>query len=331
MFQIPPRRGDGLPGPAGRRSRASMVRRGAALGAVAAACFPAAACGGGKANPLSSSAPAAKPAAKGSVVVGSANFPEDELLAEIYTRALQAKGVKVTTKFNIGTREVYYPEVVKGAITIIPEYNGELLETSVDPASTAASTAQVDAALKAKLPASVAVLDPSPAQDKDSVTVTAATARKDHLTSVGDLGPYAKNMVFGGPPEFRTRANGLPGLRKDYGLTFKAFDPLDESGPVTFAALKSGKVQAADVFTTSPQIQTDHLVPLADPKNNFAAENVIPLVYKKDVTPAIEATLNAISAKLTTAALVEMNKETGIDHEDYSTVAKQWLTREGLG
>ncbi|HEY5396089.1 MAG TPA: glycine betaine ABC transporter substrate-binding protein, partial [Trebonia sp.] len=74
-------------------------------------------------NPLSGGG------ASGSVVVGSANFPEDELLAQIYVDALQGKGIKVTPKFNIGAREVYYPEVVKGAITIIPEYNGALLTT----------------------------------------------------------------------------------------------------------------------------------------------------------------------------------------------------------
>ena len=94
-------------------------------------------------------------------------------------------------------------------------------------------------------------------------------------------------MVIGGPPEFKTRTDGLVGLKKNYGLTFKSFDPLDESGPLTLAALTSGKVQAADVFTTTPQIVTDHLVALADPKFNFAAQNVVPLVYKKAMTSTI--------------------------------------------
>ena len=107
-------------------------------------------------------------------------------------------------------------------------------------------------------------------------------------------------MVLGGPPEFKTRSDGIAGLKANYGLTFKSFDPLDESGPITLAALTSGKVQAADVFTTTPQIVTDKLVSLADPKFNFAAQNVIPLVYKPALTPTITCTLNAVSAKLTT-------------------------------
>jgi osmoprotectant transport system substrate-binding protein len=270
------------------------------------------------------------PKATGAVVVGSANFPEDELLAQIYVDALQGKGVKVTPKFNIGAREVYYPEIEKGAITIIPEYNGALLTTSVDPSSTAASTEEVNAALKAKLPSSLEILNSSSAEDKDSITVTQATAAKYHLASISDLSPVAKDFVIGGPPEFPTRADGIPGLKKIYGLTFKSFSPLDESGPITIAALQSGKVQAADLFTTSPQIVTDHFVSLADPKNLFAAQNITPLVYKSGVNSTIVSTLNAVSAALTTNALVQMNKALTVDHASYTQVASGFLSQEGL-
>jgi osmoprotectant transport system substrate-binding protein len=278
----------------------------------------------------SSSNPLSPAGASGSVVVGSANFPEDELLAEVYALALQGKGVKVTTKLNIGAREVYYPQVEKGTISIIPEYNGTLLTVEVDPTSTAKTTAAVDAELAAKLPSQLEVLNPAPAQDSDSVTVTQATATKYHLASIGDLKPYASSMVFGGPPEFKTRSDGLAGLKANYGLTFKSFDPLDESGPLTLAALQDGKVQAADVFTTTPQIASDHLVSLADPKFNFAAQNVIPLVYKPAMNSTIVSTLNAISAKLTTQALLQMDVAVIVDHANYSTVAAGFLKAEGL-
>ncbi len=306
--------------------------RTAAVGVAALACLTAAACsssGSGSGTSSSSANPLA-PSATGSVVVGSANFPESEVLGQIYADALQGKGIKVTTKFNIGAREVYYPEVVKGAITVIPEYNGALLTTSVNPKSTAASTADVNAELKAKLPSSVEILDSAPAQDKDSITVTQATATKYHLTSIADLAPYAKDFVIGGPSEFQTRADGIPGLKNVYGLTFKSFSPLDESGPITISALQSGKVQAADLFTTTPQIITDHFVSLADPKNLFAAQNVTPLVYTKGVNSTIVSTLNAVSAALTTDALVQMNKALTIDHASYTAVASGFLSQEGL-
>src|ERR1700734_267575 len=270
-------------------------------------------------NPLSGGG------ASGSVVVGSANFPESELLAEVYAIALQDKGVKATTKLNIGDREVYYPQVVKGAITIFPEDNGALLSGEVDPTSTAKTTAAVDAALTAKLPSSLEILNPAPAQDSDALTVTAATAAKYHLKSIADLKPYASSWVLGAPSEFTTRPDGIAGLKANYGLTFKSFDPLDESGPLTLAALGDGKVQVADVFTTTPQIITDHLVSLSDPKANFAAQNVIPLVYKADSTSTITSTLNTVSAALTTSALLQMDNAVITDKQDYTTVATAFL------
>ena len=307
------------PGPPHRRD---SRHRGLALAAVAA-------CSSSASSSSSSSASAEceqlQPAVPGrqptSVVVGSANFPENELLATVYAQALQAKGIKVTTKLNIGAREVYYPQVEKGTISIIPEYNGTLLTVEVDKTSTAKTTAEVDAALAAKLPSTLQVLNPAPAQDSDSITVTQATANKDHLKSIADLKPYAANMVFGAPPEFKTRTDGITGLKATYGLTFKSFDPLDESGPLTLAALQSGKVQAADVFTTTPQIVTDKLVSLADPKFNFAAQNVIPLVYKPAMNATIIDTLNAVDAKLTTEALLQMDNAVIPQHANYSTVA----------
>jgi osmoprotectant transport system substrate-binding protein len=312
------------------RSHNRSVRRGAVLGVAVSAALVLAACGSsgskGGSNPL-----AAAPS-KGTVVVGSANFPEDEVLAEIYQLALQAKGVKVTPKFNIGAREVYYPQIVKGSITIIPEYNGALLTTSVDTTSTAATTQEVDAALAAKLPSGLEVLNPSTAQDADSITVTQAFATAHHLTSIADLAPIAKTMTFGAAPEFATRPDGLPGLKKNYGVVFKSFDALgDESGPITIAALQDNKVQAADIFTTTPAIATDHLVVLTDPKNNFAAQNIIPLVYKKGVNPTIVAVLNQISAKLTTTALIKLDSElSGSSAQSYQQAAESWLTSVGI-
>jgi osmoprotectant transport system substrate-binding protein len=309
--------------------RPPLTLRGGALIAVAAtASLVLAACGSSKpSNPLSGSSSA------GTVVIGSANFPENELLAEIYSLALKAKGVKVTDKFNIGSREVYYPEIKKGAVSIIPEYNGTLLTVIVNKTSTAVSTTDVNAALTAGLPSTLEILNSSSAQDSDSVTVSQAFATAHHLTSsssIGDLAPFASSMIFGGPPEFPTRPDGIQGLTKNYGLTFKSFSPLDESGPITIKALQDGTVQAADLFTTTPQIATDHFVTLSDPKFNFAAQNVTPLVYKPSMTSTITDTLNAISAKLTTAGLLQLDTAVIVNHDSYQAAAQGWLKAEGL-
>jgi osmoprotectant transport system substrate-binding protein len=284
------------------------------------------ACSSSGSQPLSSGG------SSGSVVVGSANFPEDEVLAEIYVLALKKAGVNATAKLNINSREIYYAQVKKGSISIVPEYNGGLLTGVVDPKSTAKTTAAVDAELKAKLPSTLTVLNPAPGADSDSITVTQATATKYNLKSIADLKPVASQLVLGAPPEFKTRADGLSGLQANYGLTFKSFDPLDESGPLTLKALTSGKVQAADLFTTNPSITADKLVTLADPKANFAAQNVIPLVYKPALTSTITSTLNAVDAKISTDALLAINTTVqNSPSESYSTVAQNWLNSVGLG
>ena len=207
------------------------------------------ACGGDGGGPLDSGN--SSPAASDTIAVGSANFPESALLAQIYAGALSAKGVKVTTKLNIGSRETYIPGLQDGSIDLIPEYSGVLLQY-FDKNATQVSSDDVYAALKTKLPAKLTVLDQSTAEDKDSVTVTKETADKYSLKSIADLQPVAGQLVLGGPPEWKTRQTGAPGLKKIYNVVFKDFKTLDAGGPLTIKALKNGSIQAGDVFTTDP-------------------------------------------------------------------------------
>lgn len=304
------------------------IIRGAAVGLVAALTLSA--CGGGGGgddkNPLSGGG-----AAKGTITVGGANFPESGLIGEIYAQALEAKGLKVTRKFNIGAREIYYDQVVKGGIGVMPEYNGALLTTSVDKTSTASTTDEVNAALKAKLPSSVEVLNSAQAEDKDSVTVNPQTASKYHLKSIADLKPVANQLTIGGPSEFKTRQQGLVGLKKVYGLDFKKFQPFDAGAQATLVKLLADdKIQAADLFTTDPTIVQKKLVVLEDPQHVFSAQNVTPLVNKSAVNAQATAALNAVSAKLTTQDLLDMMKRIAIDKDDQEKVAKDWLTKNGL-
>ncbi|WP_203731177.1 ABC transporter substrate-binding protein [Streptomyces sp. SID12501] len=306
------------------------IHRGAAFGLIAALSLTA--CGGGDdsdSNPLTGDS--AGSGSGKSIVVGSANFPENQLLAEIYAQALEAKGLKVTRKFDIGAREVYYDQVVKGGIGVFPEYNGALLATAVDKTSTATSTTDINAELKKKLPSSVEILDSAAAEDKDSVTVTSETAAKYNLKTLADLKPVAKDMTIGAGSEFKTRTQGGVGLKTVYGVEFGKFQPLDAGAQSTLLKLlKSDKVQAANIYTTDPGIVEDKLVVLEDPKNLFSSQNVTPLVYKSAVDDTAKAALNGISAKLTTEDLVEMMKKLVNDKEDASAVAKEWLTSAGL-
>ncbi|QKW22640.1 ABC transporter substrate-binding protein [Kitasatospora sp. NA04385] len=301
-----------------------------ALLAGAAACSSS---GGGDPLAAKSSAPAtsggpsspAGGAAGGTVVVGSANFPENVLLASIYSQALQAKGVKVEEKFNIGSREVLYGQLQSGALTVLPEYNGALLGY-LDAKSTATGKDAVNAELKAKLPAGLAILDSAAAEDKDSLTVTQETADKLGVKSIADLAGKAQDLVVGGPPEFKSRREQQ--FKDVYGLTFKEWKP---TGDTTANALKDGGIQLGNVFTTDPKIVQLKLVSLDDPKNVFSAQNVTPLVNTAGLGEAGTAALNAVSAKLDTAGLTALMKRVAIDKEDPSAVAKSWLKSANLG
>lgn len=135
---------------------------------------------------------------------------------------------------------------------------------------------------------------------------------------------------MGGPPEFQTRASGIPGLAKVYGVTFKSFKALDTGGPVTITALKNGQVDAADIFTTDPSIPANNFVVLEDPKSIFAAQNVLPIINKAKATDGVKKTLNAVSAKLDTPGLTALVVKVITDKQDPDAVAKQWLTDNKL-
>ncbi len=264
------------------------------------------------------------------IVIGSANFTESELVADIYAAALTAKGVDVSTHLDIGSREIYLSAMQEGSINLLPEYTGGLL-AYYDKASTATSPDDVYSDLKAAVPDSLEVLDMSPAQDQDSVTVTKATAEKYHLTSIGDLAPVAGQMTLGGSSEWQTRADGPQGLKKLYGVVFKDYKVLDPGGPLSVKGLQTGLVQATDIFTTNPAIEENDFVVLKDPKNLFQAQNVVPLIAKNVATTTVTATLNAVSAKLTTKALTDMQKTISDTKADPSAVAQKWVGDNGFG
>lgn len=275
----------------------------------------------------SSAASGSGTAAAQSVIVGSADFSESVLLAQIYAGALTAKGINATTKLNIGSREIYLKALQDGSIDVVPEYTGALAYYydkdfgETDPAT-------VYAALSPLLPATLQVLQASAAEDNDSINVTKETAQKYSLSSVGDLAAHAGELTLGAPPEFKDRPQGVSGLAKSYGVTFGSFRPL--KGAALVNALKNGQVDAANIFSTDPAIAANGFVTLTDDKRLFGAQNVVPLITKQAATPEVTAALDAVSEKLTTALLSDLLKRTDIDKDDPATVAKDFLTSNGL-
>lgn len=268
-----------------------------------------------------------------SVVVGSADFPESKIVAEIYAQSLETNGFTVVRQFGIGSRETYIPALRDHSIDLIPEYTGTLLQY-FDPTSTVTEPDKVELALNRALPGDLSILTPAPASDSDTVTVTEATAKKWNLVSIADLAAQSAEVKFGAPSEFIKRAQGLPGLKAKYGLdiapdNFVAIS--DGGGPATVRALLDGTVTAANIFSTSPAIPQNNFVMLADPKDNFLPGNVVPLVSSQKMSEELKTVLDAVSARLTTKGLTELNGavsgNSGVDPDE---AARKWLSENNF-
>jgi osmoprotectant transport system substrate-binding protein len=267
---------------------------------------------------------------KTSIVVGSANFSENVVLADIYGQALAANGFAVTYKLNIGARAAYIPALKSGEVNLIPEYSGSILDF-LSKSATANSPSDVKAALDKALPSSLKALTPSTAADSDSLNVTPAFASANNLTSIADLSKLS-SVTLAANPEFQTRPDGIPGLQKVYGLTNLKFQSIsDGGGPQTLAALLGGQVQVADIYSTTPSILANKLVTLTDPKSLFASQEVVPIVSSSKVNAKLTSELNKVSAALTTKDLLELNTEVqGDSKTDPAVAAKNWLTKANL-
>lgn len=268
-----------------------------------------------------------------SIVVGSGDFPESQIIAEIYAQALQANGFDIGRRMGIGSRETYVPALKDHSIDLVPEYIGNLL-LYFAPDSEATTLDAVELELRRRLPGDLSILTPAPATDTDTVTVTSQTASAWNLKSIADLAAHSAEVRFGAPSAFANRPAGLPGLRQKYGLdirpgNFVAID--DGGGAVTVRALLDGRVNAANVFTTSSAIPQDHLVVLDDPEHNFLAGNIVPLLNSQKKSGLLKDVLDAVSAKLTTSGVAGLNAavsgNAGIDPDE---AARNWIRDNGF-
>lgn len=267
--------------------------------------------------------------AEGDVTVGSTNFSEQSIVAEMYIQCLEAAGVNVDTQLNIGTREIVLPALESGDIDLYPEYVGTVLtflggEPSPD----------LDESVEALRPLfeemGVTVLEPSPAEDKNGFAVTEETAEEYDLETLSDLAPVAGELTFGAGPECSERPLCLPGLRDTYGIEFQDVERLDSGGPLTKDALENGSIDVGLVFTSDGAVAARGFVVLEDDKGLQPVENIVPVIRDDALNPEIEELLNEISAALTTEELSELNRLVDVEREDPADAATTWLEENGF-
>jgi osmoprotectant transport system substrate-binding protein len=313
-------------------TRRTWTRGLAALLAVALA-LALAACGSSNNNKTTSSGAAGQPGkGKPAITMGDKNFTEQYILGELYAQALRAKGYTVNLKANIGSSEIVDKALTSGSLDMYPEYTGVILsELAHQTKRPSDADAAYAAAKKFEEGRGFTLLDKTPFFDSDALAVKPPYAKKNGLKTVADLKKVNGSIRLGAPPEFRTRFSGLVGLKQDYGLTSIAFKPL--SIGLQYKALDTGRIDAADVFTTDGQLQRGSYVVLKDPKFIFGFQNVAPVVSQKVLDregPAFAQTLNSVSSKLTAEAMQRMNAAVDIDKRKPAAVAKAFLAANGL-
>ena len=271
----------------------------------------------------------------GTVRVGSANFPESEIIGELYAQVLEAKGLTVERRMQIGSREVYLNALKDGSIDLIGEYTGNLL-AFYDKQAEARTSEEVFAALEAALPEHLAVLAAAKAENKDAWCAAGDWAKEHGISSYADLKDYGGTLRVGGPPEMSQRdyGAGLARVESVYGVPAEKmeFTPIsDGGGPLTVKALKDGDVDLANIFSTTPAIEENGFVMLEDPEGMVTPQNIVPLMSKDKVTDQVREAVESVQKVLTTEDLMAMNAEnSGEQKKQPREVAGQWLKEKGL-
>jgi osmoprotectant transport system substrate-binding protein len=282
----------------------------------------------GSSSKSSSGTPTTSGTHASAIVIGQKDFAGAQLLSQLYGQALAAKNFTVSYK-NLGPTEVTYPALKRGQIDLYGEYQGTLLTyLKGNPTGDASAT---NVALKAKLlPDSIKASSASDALDVNGFYVKKATATKYHLTNLSDLTAVAPQLTFGGPAECQVRPLCLGTTEQSlYNLKFKSVKKLDAGGPITNTALKDGSIDVGLLFTGSSVIDPDFQL-LTDDKGLQPADNAIAVWRMSADSPALIAVINAVNAKLDTAAYNEMALKIFNDKQDPQDVAKTWLKDNGL-
>ena len=290
---------------------------------VAAISLLATACG--------SSGGTSSPSPKGSITVAGFNFAESSILAQIYGQALKKKGYTVNFKLNLGSREVVEPALERGDIDLYPGYAATELEFQNKGKGEATPDAgQTVSKLNTYLnPKNLQALNPASAIDENAFAVL-KSGPFGSKTTLSDLTSVAGQMTLGGPPECPTRPFCEAGLTRVYGLHFKGFRALDAGGPLTKAALDRGDIQIGLIFSSDSAFATGKYVQLQDDKHLQNADNVTPIIRKAKANSEVVNLLNSISSKLTTDALIDMNKKADVDKQDPDQIASSWLSSNGF-
>jgi len=272
---------------------------------------------------------------KVSLTIGSKNFPEQEILGEIYAQALTAAGYKVKSALNLGSETVALKAVKSGQISGYPEYASTALTSffGLEPEEVPADANEAwEKANEEFEKEDLQAFEPTPFASANAVGTTKETAEKYDLKTVSDLEGVSEKLSLYGSPECRQRIDCLAGLEKLYGLKFKSFTPVDIA--LRYPVLEKGQADLSILFTTDPQLsaEKDKFVILEDDKEVFPAGNVIFVTTKKvaeEAGPDYEKTILQVQEGLDLKVVQELDARVELEKETPKQAATAYLESAG--
>jgi glycine betaine/choline ABC-type transport system substrate-binding protein len=272
---------------------------------------------------------------KVSLTIGSKNFPEQEILGEIYAQALTAAGYKVKTALNLGSETVALKAVKTGQISGYPEYASTALTSffGLEPEEVPADATEAWEKANAEFEKEdLQAFEPTPFASANAVGTTKETADKYELETVSDLEGVSEKLSLYGSPECRQRIDCLAGLEKLYGLKFKSFTPVDIG--LRYTVLEKGQADLSILFTTDPQLsaESDKFVILEDDKKVFPAGNVIFVTEKsvaEEAGPDFEETILQVQEGLDLEVMQELDARVELEKQTPKEAAQAYLESAG--
>ena len=264
------------------------------------------------------------------VKVGSKNFTEQFVLAEIYAQALEAAGIKVERKINLGGTLIAHKALEEKQIDLYPEYTGTMLLAVLKAEPMTDRKAVYDKVKGEYAAKGFVVLNEAPMNNTYNMVVRPETAAQYKLETLSDLAKAAKELKLGAGPEFRDRKDGLPGLKQVYNMEFK--EDLQMAIGLRYQALSNKQIDVVNGYATDGMISALKLKRLKDDKNLWPPYDVVPVVRKDalDANPKIADVLNRVSAMLSEATMAELNYTVDGDKMEPRDVAQDFLKSKGV-
>lgn len=266
------------------------------------------------------------------VKIGSKNFTEQFVVAEIYAQALEKAGVEVERHLNLGATLVAHTALTNGDIDLYPEYTGTALAAVVKgDLSGSADKIYTDVKDYYEKNLELTLLAPTKINNGYAIITLPETAEKYKLKTLTDLGPVSKDLTFGAEGGFSERKDGLPGLKQTYGIEFKEFKVFAKLG-IRYSALTNKDLDVSYGFATDWQISDNKLVVLDDDRHLFPPYYLVPVVRQDALTknPKIAEVLNKISPLLNNENMRELNAKVDRDKEEPADVAAEFLKAQGI-